>query len=611
MNEPRQILLDAYAARNCVVKTQNEYDGSLPDDMVALRGHSESLQEIFIGSDAYDKEILDYIAKAKSDVLDLREVRGYACDFRRDLTTEAIAAGTEVIINPTLQFDETGHRRGNPDLLIRGEDNNGKPGYRPVQCKRSQVLHSHTNSPRLVSTLGEPSRNFIKVLSGASVRQNREDDLIQLAHYWRLLQANGWQAGGTPLGGIIGKDRLSTLVTAEDAWYQRDDDPFSERFIAWCDLTFPKFRTFSRSAEEGFTHRNALDRYDHEFKFRIQVATTATLHTGSPSDPELLVRPIVNRECSTCQWWRVCLPKLDNDDLSLRISSARLDVREISVLRSLGISTVADLAEVDLEQLLVKYLPEVTHRDYAETRIRRTAHRAALMANDIALERTNEDPIVCPRSSYEIDFDVETSSAGRVYLWGFLVSDRTSQEPSRYVAFSRFQELDSESEHELAVEALTWLSGQFAEHPDALVYHYSEYELRNMRRIIQPTDSRDVLAVIEQIGTKFVDLFQYIRQNFFGADGLGLKIVASAGPGFFWRDEDPSGLNSLAWFSDAVSDPDPVVRAESSQRVLDYNEDDCRATAALREWLTDARLQEEVVKYGVPVVNSTNHKGAR
>lgn len=610
MAEPRPILLDAYAARNCAVKTQNEYDGSLPADIVVLRGHSENLQEIFVGSDAYDKEILDYIADSVCNVLDLRELHGTACDVRRDTTAEAVAEGIEVIIKPILPFDLKGHRKGNPDLLVRGEDRSGKPGYYPVQCKRSPVFHAQTNSSRAVSLLSAPCHRFSKSLSAVSVRENREDDLMQLAHYWRVLEANDWQSGGTPLGGIIGRDRLASLVTPEDTWYQPTNNKLSEQFIAWCDLTNPRFRTFSRTAEEGFTHRHALDRYDHEFGFRIQIAAVAAQRTGDPSDPELLVHPIVNRECATCQWWRICLPKLDDDDLSLRISTARLDVREISVLRSLGINTVSDLAEVDLERLLPQYLPEVTHRDFAEDRIRRTAHRASLLAHDIALERTTEEPINCPRSSYEIDFDIETSSSGKVYLWGFLVTDRASGQAPRYVPFSRFSELDSEGEHELAMEALNWLGKELIEHPDALIYHYSDYELTNIRRITRQDDPPEVLSVLDQIGTRFVDLFLHVRRNFFGAEGLGLKIVASAGPGFSWRDEDPSGLNSIGWFSDAINDPDPVVRAESTQRILHYNEDDCRATAALREWLSDEQIQEEAVKFGVHNAVSRHHQGS-
>ncbi|WP_446919434.1 hypothetical protein, partial [Klebsiella pneumoniae] len=89
-------------------------------------------------------------------------------------------------------------------------------------------------------------------------------------------------------------------------------------------------RTFSRSSASGWRRRSVLDRYDHEHTFRVSVAEHA-IAGGEP-----MVAPIVVRECESCQWWAICEPRLDDADLSLRISKAPLDVREISTLRRLG-----------------------------------------------------------------------------------------------------------------------------------------------------------------------------------------------------------------------------------------------------------------------------------
>ena len=85
----------------------------------------------------------------------------------------------------------------------------------------------------------------------------------------------------------------------------------------------------------------------------------------------------------------------------------------------------------------------------------------------------------------------------------------------------------------------------------------------------------------------FVDLFEGVRRNYFGANGLGLKVVTAAVTGFAWRDEDPGGLNSQSWFAEAVGDPDERVRELARVRVLEYNEDDVRATWHLRRWLRE------------------------
>jgi predicted RecB family nuclease len=47
--------------------------------------------------------------------------------------------------------------------------------------------------------------------------------------------------------------------------------------------------------------------------------------------------------------------------------------------------------------------------------------------------------------------------------------------------------------------------------------------------------------------------------------------------GFAWRDTHPSGAASIEWFDRWVTTRDTAMR----QRILDYNEDDCRATRVL------------------------------
>jgi len=47
--------------------------------------------------------------------------------------------------------------------------------------------------------------------------------------------------------------------------------------------------------------------------------------------------------------------------------------------------------------------------------------------------------------------------------------------------------------------------------------------------------------------------------------------------GFSWRDKHPSGAASIEWFNRYITNKNPDIR----QRILDYNEDDCRATRVL------------------------------
>jgi predicted RecB family nuclease len=51
--------------------------------------------------------------------------------------------------------------------------------------------------------------------------------------------------------------------------------------------------------------------------------------------------------------------------------------------------------------------------------------------------------------------------------------------------------------------------------------------------------------------------------------------------GFSWRDPHPSGAASVRWYHDYLARPDPARK----QRILDYNEDDCRAMRVLLDAL--------------------------
>jgi predicted RecB family nuclease len=356
-------------------------------------------------------------------------------------------------------------------------------------------------------------------------------------------------------------------------------------------LETKSIRTYAARPVSHWRRRSPLERYEHEFRFRVKVAQQAMRHQAG-DDSSLAVRPIRIKECDQCEWWSVCGPQLPVDDLSMRIDKAPLDVREITTLRRLGVATVTDLATIDVDSFLTAYLPQVSHRHGAETRLRLAARRARMLAEGVTLERTGSGPIDLPRADIEIDLDIENSSDERVYLWGFLVHDRRpgGKEPY-YVHFSRFSQMNATQERRLAGQAMGWLRSMVEMNPGATVtvYHYSDYEVIRLKRLTAHTREVSVKGALNWsvnfARDHFVDLFRVVESNFFGSHGLGLKQVAHDGPGFTWRDEDPSGLNSQQWFADAITATNDDDRQAAIQRVLNYNEDDVRATWHLRRWL--------------------------
>lgn len=551
-------VLDAYAARSCPVKTFHAFDSTVeqPD-----HPHDESLRESFGGGSDFRDVVLGRLA-ALDDVVDLRGMheQGASWEERLRAALEAMGAGAPLILGAVLPPDLDGHRTGRPDALVRGDDTaSGTPGYWPLKVKAYRVTEKQIGSGTLQYSTLAAIGNLLP-LPDLRYRTYREGALIELAHHWRLLESCGF-ASSQPLAAVIGDDRTGSPVAT------------------WVDLTTKFIRTYSKTA--GHKLRSALERYDHEHGFRVHVAEAARQRTGV-DDPPAPVRPIRVKECEWCAWWQVCRPQMDDDDLSLRISKAPLDVRELQTLLGLGISTVAELAEADVDAILPYYLPQTGHRDRAEHRLRQAARRARMMAHGVELERISVEPIGVPRAAVEVDLDIETADDGSVYLWGVLVTDEAG---SRFEHFSRFEPLTPDAEIQLAVEFARWLIALVEQHPEVRVYHYSDYETVHLRRLADRSGDPTLAAACELIRDHFVDLFGFLRDNFVGVDGLGLKVVATKGAGFRWRDEEPGGLASQTWFSEAVNGGTDEARACARQRVLDYNEDDVRATLAVRNWL--------------------------
>lgn len=87
---------------------------------------------------------------------------------------------------------------------------------------------------------------------------------------------------------------------------------------------------------------------------------------------------------------------------------------------------------------------------------------------------------------------------------------------------------------------------------------------------------------------EWVDLYGVVKSQLVTGRSMGLKTVAPMA-GFEWRFDDAGGTLAMVKYDQAVdADGDGVGRVNAQQWILDYNEDDVRATAALREWLDGA-----------------------
>jgi hypothetical protein len=534
----RPILLSGYAAKSCARAVHNAYDPTVPRPAERV---TPELQALFDTGVDFETGVLDaWAALRLPGYVDLRDLD----DDKRvhiGATLGAMRAGAAIIVGGRLPDDHDGARTGKPDILLH----DGDRGYHPADIKAHHVLDRRfDNAP--ASTLKAPAWSDAVLLPDGGAR-HREEDLLQLAHYWRMLEACGHQAG-EPRGAICGTDRPGDPV------------------LLWYDLRTPAFRTFSRTG--GVATRSALERYDHEHGFRRRVADVARQRRGTPDDPAPLVEPIGQDECASCRWAPVCVDTLPAGDLSAELRGA-LGVREYLALRAAG-RTVADLAAEDPDALLAgPYGGEVGHLRTRAFRLRKAVTSARLARDGLVVRRRDGHDV--PHADVEVDIDVEWGADDVVYLWGLLV---TEDGVSTYTPFAAFAATDEERLARACLDHLAAVAADAAARGRGLlVFHYASPEPRHARRFppLPPGPAHP---------DAWIDLLPLVRAAVDSRAGHGLKVIARHGAGHVWRDPDPGGLQSQQWHA-AARDGDPVA----ARRLLDYNEDDVRATRAIREWL--------------------------
>ncbi len=339
--------------------------------------------------------------------------------------------------------------------------------------------------------------------------------------------------------------------------------------------------------------RSALERYDHEHVFRVRVAQRAMRMTGAHGDPAPLVHPVGQDECTDCVWAPVCIDALPADELSRELRGD-LTVREHLALRREGVVTVADLAGTAVEELLAGgYRQETSHLpNAARACARHACGQSSPMRRPAAAQGGRKGAGAVAVGGRRVDLDVEFDPAGRVYLWGVLRSDADG---SLYRSFWDDGVDGAASEAALARACMDWLARECV---GASVYHYSHVERTQALRILGP-------ATGARLGTAgdpntWIDMLRLITRSLDSRWGHSLKVVAPHGPGFTWRDDEAGGLQSQEWLRAAREGATSRERAAAARRVLDYNEDDVRATHAVRRWLRQELADAVGARQGAP-----------
>lgn len=284
-------------------------------------------------------------------------------------------------------------------------------------------------------------------------------------------------------------------------------------------------------------------------------------------------RGALSSTCAMCHWKTVCRRELDEaGDLTLVAGLGRAARAAVEAVAP----TVSALAALDLEgdPGVGRGLPGV-----GAGQLRRFRDRARLLVAPGARPYARRT-LAVSRHARELHFDLESDplNGGLVYLHGVLVREMTPDgDVERFVPF--FAE-GADGERDAFAAAYAFLTAD----RDAHVFCYSKFE-RTSYRVLQRRypgvcSPEDVEALFHP--SRATDLlFDVVMPDTeWPTSSVGIKPLAKS-LGFSWRDKDASGAASIAWYHDYMVGGDPAVR----QRIVDYNEDDCRSMLILLDAL--------------------------
>jgi uncharacterized protein len=275
-------------------------------------------------------------------------------------------------------------------------------------------------------------------------------------------------------------------------------------------------------------------------------------------------------ECKYCVWYSACLTELDaKDDLTLLPGLGR-KIRQAFLMYA---ATSADLASIPPERFVDEkgksILPGVGPDSIAKYHA-----RATLKATGGGPYLTFRFPF--PSNAIELFFDIETDPMNDLcYLHGFVERRNRASGCEQYFGFFAATP-DSDGEREAFTAAYAYLAHSMP----CTVYTYSKYERTWWRRLQQKYP--DVCS-IEEIEAVFasgtgVDLLEVVETSTeWPTRDHSIKTLAQY-LGFSWRDPHPSGAVSIEWY-DRYRSGDALAKS----RLLEYNEDDCRAMRVLRD----------------------------
>ncbi|MDQ3671750.1 MAG: TM0106 family RecB-like putative nuclease, partial [Actinomycetota bacterium] len=288
--------------------------------------------------------------------------------------------------------------------------------------------------------------------------------------------------------------------------------------------------------------------------------------------------------CGICDFRHLCKQQLRDDDNLVLVAGLRRS--QADHLAEEGVPTLATLGVQEpglvVAGMRAETLEPIRHQASLQLHRRETGeHRVDLLSDE-----EGRGFRLLPAPSFgDVWLDLEghpfyEPARGLEYLFGWCYRDEDGT--VRYeAAWAR----DREGECEIFERFVDWVVARRHRYPDAHVYHYASYERTALRRLMGEHATRENEVDDFLRGDVLVDLYRVVKQSLRASvESYSIKAIEELYE-FVRTAEVRGGDESTVLFERWIESGDDSLLRD----IEAYNEEDCRSTVALHEWLLQRR----------------------
>ncbi|MEH1770243.1 MAG: TM0106 family RecB-like putative nuclease [Nostoc sp.] len=283
-----------------------------------------------------------------------------------------------------------------------------------------------------------------------------------------------------------------------------------------------------------------------------------------PNPPEVFIS---RQKCNFCHWYSECYAIAQSEKhLSLLPGVTPLRYTQLQALAITTLESLANTSPSSLENLL-GFDGEVAPKLVVQA-------QSALEKRPLILPYPLPTEDITFTAPIELYFDIEAQpDLDLDYLLGVLVVNRQANTEQFYSFLA-----DKPEDEELVWQQFLDLVWQY---PEAPIYHFCVYEFDTVKRLAKLYGTPP--SLVRPVLNRFVDVYEQLTQSVaLPIESYALKAIARW-IGFEWRDKEASGAKCIYWYDEWLETGDRTL-LEIIQR---YNEDDCRATHQVKDWLVN------------------------